>query len=138
MRTHEQAETLTADPPLTEPFYVDQGALCLPDADGLLPEPAGIIRAIIIAAERDLYVATATGNRLDAVAGAFGDLTGAERGRLLVDLLICDRPSEAIDLSVRTGVMVRLIPDLDRLRAMPRKSGLYKDVYTHTLRVIAA
>ncbi len=125
---------------LQSPFAVDQGALCLTeDAEAeFVRDPGALVRGIVAVAEQELYVGTKAAAKLCEYAQFFGAAPAVARGAALLDLLMCERPAEAIDLAVRVGVVGQILPDLDRLRAMPRRHGLYKDAYTHTLRVVAA
>ncbi len=126
-------------PELPSPFFVDQRALCVPaGAQGGAMASVDAVRVIVTAAEQGLYVGPEAAVYLSESGVNWAALAASERGGLLVDLLLGEQPADAVELSTRLGLICHIVPDLDRLRAMPRRPGLYKDVYTHTLRVIAA
>lgn len=124
---------------LALPFSIDQGALCVPSGTaGDTTGPVAIIRTIVIAADQGLFVGPEAAGYLSRAGMVCAELTAQERGCLLVELLLADCPADAVELATRLGIMRHLLPDLDRLQEMPRRPALYKDVFTHTLRVIAA
>ncbi len=125
---------------LPEGFSVDQGALYIcAGAEAWLPEqPHSLLEAVCLAATHELHVGRETAASLSAAAPALGSLPAERRGASLLDLLLCPAPDAAVDLAQRCGLLKPLLPDIERLRAMPKGQGRYKDVYAHTLRVLAA
>jgi poly(A) polymerase len=72
------------------------------------------------------------------------DLESAERDLdheavlgLMIDILISGHPATGIDLLCDSGIAARLLPEVDALRTMPADGGRHKDVYRHTLLVVA-
>lgn len=61
---------------------------------------------------------------------------GAAAGDLL-SALTAPHPIVAIETMARTGVLARLLPEVEALRHMPMGVGRHKDVYQHTLKVVA-
>ncbi|MHB8574855.1 MAG: HD domain-containing protein [Dehalococcoidia bacterium] len=123
---------------LPYPFYADQGALFLRDGDADAMTPAAPALALLVAGAGGLHVGLETAARIEAAAGAVGQLTSRERGRLLAEFMLAGNVAETVDRAVRTRVFRQLLPDLDQLREMPRGDGRYKNVYTHTLQVLGA
>jgi len=125
---------------LPEGFSVDQGALflCAGTEARLQAEPTRLLEAVCTAAAHVLHVGRETAAMLASAAPALGVLAPARRGELLLGLVLCPAPDAAVDLAVRCSLLKPLLPDIDRLRAMPKGQGRYKDVYVHTLRVLAA
>jgi poly(A) polymerase len=125
--------------PLPVGFRADQGALLVDErGDDCIRDGRTLIEAVVAAAERELHVPQRTSLAIKAGADLVRSLTAEERGRLLVALVVGSRPAACVDLATRTGLLRRLVLDIDRLRAMPKGEGRYKDVYQHTLRVIDA
>ena len=94
--------------------------------------PLGLLRAIRAAAQSGEAVIRAE----DVVDGD----GGPARGELLEEIIgICTAPHPAvgIDLLCDTGLAERLLPEVDALRTMPSTGGRHKDVYRHTLLVMA-
>jgi poly(A) polymerase len=118
----------------------DQGAACLRADVGREFEqrPALLVQCIISAVDRGLHVPKDTAALLADAAPLLRRVAPHERAELLAALVLSSGPADAVDLAVRTGVLQQLLPDVDRLRAMPKGDGRYKDVYVHTLRVLAA
>ncbi len=125
---------------LPDGFTVDQGALfpCDDAATRAEEGPRCLIEAVCAAAAHKLHVGRETADLLVSAAPALRSLQPEQRGALLLDLVLCAEPDTAVDLAVRTGLLKQILPDIDRLRAMPKGQGRYKDVYVHTLRVLAA
>lgn len=122
---------------LSGAFYADQGALLRDDAGDPVTAQAAI-EAVIFAAEHALHVPQRTARALGEAAEAVRTLPEADRGALVLALVTTDRPADCVDGAVRLGLLRGLLPDVDRLRAMPKGEGRYKDVYQHTLRVLQA
>lgn len=120
-------------------FRVDQGAM-LVEARVERGERDGqsLLEAIVYAADLGLHVPLRSMQALNARAAAVRALPAAERGHLLVALVEAPRPAACVDLATRGGLLRQILPDVDRLRAMPKGEGRYKDVYQHTLRVLDA
>jgi len=125
---------------LPAPFVADQGALCLPEGPSAATavEPRDLVAVIVAAAAHALHVGKVTLATMQAVAPTLRHLSAKRRGDLLLELVMAPDPARAVDLAVRSGVLRQFLPDIDGMRAMPRGHGLFKDVYTHTLRVLAA
>lgn len=125
---------------LPDGFSADQGALFLcADAEARIKHrPATLLEAVCAAAAHGLHIGQATATLLASAAPALGTVAPARRGELLLQLVLCPAPDAALDLARRCGLLKPLLPDIDRLRAMPKGQGRYKDVYVHTLRVLAA
>lgn len=140
MYTESQPLVPPVDAALPAAFYTDQGALYVrDDAEAMIAlAPELLLRMIVAVAERGLHLPQETAAWLTALAPLLRKLTQGEKGAALAALVVCERPAEAIDLAVRLGALSQLLPDFDRMRAMPKRQGLYKDVYAHTLQVVAA
>jgi len=125
---------------LPDGFSVDQGAIfpCADATERVQAEPGRLIAAVCMAAAHGLHVGRETADLLTAGAPALRGLPPARRGELLLELVLCPVPDAAVDLAQRAGLLGQILPDIDRLRAMPKGQGRYKDVYVHTLRVLAA
>lgn len=121
-------------------FHADQGALFLTGgaAEAITERPGALVAALVAAVEQALHIGKATADALTAAAPLLKSLSAQARGALLADLLLCADPATAVDLAERTGLLGQILPDMGRLRAMPHGQGRYKDVYSHTLRVLAA
>ncbi len=121
-------------------FSADQGALFLcSDAEARIQDrPQSLLEAVCLAATHALHIGRETAASLSAGAPALGSLPAEQRGTALLELVLCPAPDAAVDLALRCGLLKPLLPDIDRLRAMPRGQGRYKDVYVHTLRVLAS
>ena len=139
MTTTRQPTLVPPNPALPAGFFADQGALYLNDeAYPFASDPFVLASAIVTAAECDLHVPQDVAKRLSEIGAGLKKLPPRRRGEMLAALVMSDHPSEAIDLAVRLGVLKHLLPDIDRLRSMPKRYNLHKDVYSHTLRVVAA
>jgi tRNA nucleotidyltransferase/poly(A) polymerase len=140
---HKARSTLAADGEriaLPEGFTLDQGALLAgEDALPLLSgAPEGLVAVVCAAATHRLHIGRATADLIGAAAPTLRGLPPRRRGVLLLNLVLCARPADAVDLAVRCGLLRQLLPDIGRLRTMPKGQGRYKDVYVHTLRVLDA
>jgi poly(A) polymerase len=51
--------------------------------------------------------------------------------------LLTSHPEDAIEEMAARGLLARLLPEVEALRHMPANLGRHKDVYLHTLRVVA-
>jgi len=119
--------------------HADQGALRLDRTDARFKQdPERLCQVLIVAATDGLYVDREALAGLRQAAPALVSLTARQRGELLLTLLLSPKPADTVDLAVRAGVIGQIVPDMDRLRAMPVGHGRYKDVYSHTLRVLSA
>jgi poly(A) polymerase len=122
------------------PFCADQGALLLLPgfAAAVEQDPALALQALLKAAEEQLYVPHDVAQVLKACAPGVRALPAQMRGEALRALLLAPDPAAAIDLAARCEMLGALAPEVDALRRMPRGGALYKDVYRHTLKVLAA
>src|SRR6185312_3484945 len=121
-------------------FRADRGELqLLPGfAAAVERDATPAVDALLCAARDGLHVSQETASILRACALAVQQLTGRRRGAALLHLLLANDAATAIDLAARLELLVALAPEADALRAMPSGGGLYKDVYAHTLKVVAA
>jgi poly(A) polymerase len=55
----------------------------------------------------------------------------------LLSAVTSSHPIVTIDTMAKTGVLARLLPEVETLRHMPVGMGRHKDVYQHTLKVVA-
>jgi poly(A) polymerase len=74
---------------------------------------------------------------LSAGVAALGVLGRADLCASLLRILVTPHPIVALELMSRTGVMARVLPEIEALRHMPSDEGRHKDVYRHTLIVTA-
>ena len=99
-----------------------------PDAEAL-----GLLRAVRAAAESGVAVIRAVDVQ---PATAVEDTKRATLDEL-IGIVAAPHPGLGIDLLCDTGLAERLLPEVERLRAMPATGGRHKDVYRHTLLVVA-
>src|SRR5579875_2953157 len=121
-------------------FCADQGALrLLPGFAGAVERDATLALDALRAAARDaLHVPHDAAHLLRGCAPGVRALPGRVRGEALRDLVLAPDPAAAIDLAARLDLLGAIVPEAKALRAMPKAGALYKDVYLHTLRVVAA
>ncbi len=121
-------------------FCADQGALrLLPGfATAVQGDPALALEVLRLAAVQGLHVPSDAAPLLRATSPAFAGLSPRMRGSALLDLLLAPDPAAAIDLAQRLDFLAALLPEASALAAMPKAGARYKDVYLHTLKVIAA
>jgi poly(A) polymerase len=77
---------------------------------------------------------------LSALAVGVAGLEGLEQGELpqaLLHILTTPHPIVALEAMRHSGLMARLLPEVEALRRMPSGEGRHKDVYHHTLIVTA-
>ena len=77
---------------------------------------------------------------IDQITGALPHIAALSKPmvrRVLEDVLLTDEPAAALDLLGRAGVFSVLLPEIEGLRAMQRGRERHKDVYQHTLLVVA-
>jgi poly(A) polymerase len=121
-------------------FRADRGELLLLPgfAAAVERDATAALDALLSAARDGLHLSQETAAVLRACAAAVQRLSGRRRGVALLQLLLVSDAAGAIDLAARLELLAALAPEADALRAMPSGGGLYKDVYAHTLKVIAA
>lgn len=121
-------------------FCADRGALLLlPGFAAALEDDATPAFDALVGAARDgLHVGHEATAILRACSPGVQRLAARKRGAALQQLLLTSDPAAAIDLAARVGLLGALVPEAEALRSMPSGGGLYKDVYTHTLKVVAA
>ena len=121
-------------------FCADQGALrLLPGFAGAVEsDPALALSALRAAAVNELYLPSDAAAVLRACAPAVATVPARQRGAALLDLLLAPDPAAAIDLAQRLGLLAALLPEAAALATMPKAGARYKDVYLHTLKVVAA
>ena len=95
--------------------------------------PLGLLRAIRAAAESGEAVIRAEDVRADGGGEPSRDAVLEE----IVGICTARHPGLGVDLLCDTGFAARLLPEVDALRGMPLTGGRHKDVYRHTLLVMA-
>ena len=99
-------------------------------------EPLAMLHAVRTAGELGHEPDPATREAMALHAGALrpGDPGIADE---LLRIAVTPHPIVAMETMSRTGLMARLLPEVDDLRRMPAGDGRHKDVYRHTLLVMA-
>jgi poly(A) polymerase len=99
------------------------------------------VRALL----RAIETAGQTGQEADPVwlrhhaecAGALDSVDRPEIRDALLRILVTPHPMVALEAMSRSGMMERLLPEVEAMRRMPAGEGRHKDVYRHTLLVTA-
>jgi poly(A) polymerase len=100
-------------------------------------DPVTMLDAVRTAGESGQEPDPAT---MEAISSCAGELRRVPRGKLadeLLGILVTAHPIVALETMARTGLMARLLPEVDALRRMLQVEGRHKDVYRHTLIVTA-
>ena len=100
-------------------------------------EPLAMLRAARAAGESGREPDPATREALARGAAAVRAAPSAAVADELVRIVTSPHPIVALETLARAGLMAHLLPEVEDLRRMPMGDGRHKDVYRHTLLVVA-
>jgi tRNA nucleotidyltransferase (CCA-adding enzyme) len=98
-------------------------------------DPLRILRGVRFSTQLDMRIDTPTESEMAAGAGLIGELSAEriqeELTRILTDI---ERPGEAFLLMRRLGVLLEILPELDRCAGVEQNEYHPHDVFVHSLR----
>lgn len=100
-------------------------------------EPLAILRAIAAAGASGREPDPAMRAAIAHEAGAIHRVPKPLLAVTLTEIVSTSHPILALETMSRTGLMTLLLPEVENLRRMPSGEGRHKDVYRHTLLVVA-
>jgi poly(A) polymerase len=105
--------------------------------DRFAREPVALLRAVRAAGAAGRPLPPAVEAAMARYAHLARALPPATLAAELLALLAVPHPIVALETMTRTGLMAVLLPEVEGLRRLPAGGGRHKDVYRHTLVVVA-
>ncbi len=100
-------------------------------------DPLAMLRVIHAAGESGHEPEPVVLEAIDESVAGIGDVPKPEVAAELSRIVLTPHPIVALEAMSRSGLMDRLLPEVDNLRRMPAGDGRHKDIYRHTLIVVA-
>lgn len=100
-------------------------------------EPLAMLAVVRAAGETGEEPAPVTREAVAAAAPAVRRAPKREVAEAILGILVTPHPITALETMARTGLMAVLLPEVEGLLHMPSGDGRHKDVFRHTLLVVA-
>ena len=108
------------------------------DADERFAEdPLRLLRAVRFVAQLDFQLDPPTAAAIARQADLLGDISRERIAQEMNKLLVALRAAHGVRLLVELGLMRHIVPEVLAMRGMRQSTYRYKDVFEHTLQVVA-
>jgi poly(A) polymerase len=137
------AVSVTGDRTFSDPYGgladLARGVLRTPAApeESFADDPLRMLRAARFVATLGATIDADAQTAMTEMAGQLGRITAERVQAELSKLLLGRAPQAGLDVMVETGLAEVVLPELPALRMAADEHGQHKDVYAHTLQVLA-